>query len=148
MPPREPKCKDGDRKHRFERNIPTSDDGRGRQCSFPERPRHVLPHNEKIPFVSLRRPVCECRGAVWGFARPGQDFSMSFAAWLTVNTWLTFPEAPALHVLWHDGKGKERQSWRARSALVGAAETFSAEPWRNERWRTAAPVTEALAPLT
>ena len=28
---------------------------------------------------------------------------MSFAGWLTMNRWLTVPEAPAMHVLWHDG---------------------------------------------
>ena len=30
-------------------------------------------------------------------------FIMSFAGWLTMNRWLTVPEAPAMHVLWHDG---------------------------------------------
>ena len=47
--------------------------------------------------------VSECRGAVYGFARSGRDFIMSFAGWLIMNRWLSVPEAPALHVLWHDG---------------------------------------------
>ena len=28
---------------------------------------------------------------------------MSFAGRLIMNRWLTGPEAPALHLLWHDG---------------------------------------------
>ena len=65
--------------------------------------RRVMPLEERALFDKLRRPVCECRGAVCGFARSGRDVILSFAGWLIINTWLTVPEAPALHVLWHDG---------------------------------------------
>ena len=64
-----------------------------------------MPPEEKAMFDKLRRPVCECRGAVYGFARSGRDFIMSFAVWLIMNRWLTVPEASAFHVLWHDGDG-------------------------------------------
>ena len=40
---------------------------------------------------------------MYGFAGSGRDFIMSFAGWLIMNRCLTVPEAPALHVLWHDG---------------------------------------------
>ena len=65
--------------------------------------RRVMAPEERAMFDKLRRPVCECRGAVYGFARSGRDFIMSFAGWLIMNRWLTDPEALALHVLWHDG---------------------------------------------
>ena len=70
---------------------------------IPECLRHVMSPEEKAMFDKLQRPVCECRGAVYGFARSGKDFIMSFAGWLIMNKWLTVPEALALHVLWHDG---------------------------------------------
>ena len=83
---------------------------------------------------------------------------MSFAGWLIMNRWLTVPEAPALHVLWHDGddagaikrarKAREyvvSEERAGRNVLVRAAETFSAEPWREEWWKTAESVTDALA---
>ena len=70
---------------------------------------------------------------------------MSFAGWLIMNRWLTIPEAPALHVLWHDGddagaikraiKAREyvvAEERAGRNVLVRAAETFSTEPWRAE----------------
>ena len=63
----------------------------------------VMLLEERAMFDKLRRPVCECRGAMYGFARSGRDFIMSFAGWLIMNRWLTVPEAPALHVLWRDG---------------------------------------------
>ena len=69
---------------------------------IPECLRRVMPPEEKALFDKLRRPVCQCKGAVYGFARSGRDFIMSFAGWLIMNRWLTVPEAPALHVLWHD----------------------------------------------
>ena len=69
---------------------------------IPDSLKHVMRPEEKALFDKLRRPVCECRGAVCGFARSGRDFIMSFASWLVMNRWLTVPEAPALHVLWHD----------------------------------------------
>ena len=55
---------------------------------------------------------------------------MSFAGWLIMNRWLTVPEAPSLHVLWHDGDdaGVIKRSIEARvcptSELVRATETF------------------------
>ena len=81
---------------------------------------------------------------------------MSFAGWLIMNRWLTVPEAPALHVLWHDGDGAIKRAVKAReyvvseervgrNVLVRAAETFSAEPWREAWWKTAESVTDALA---
>ena len=83
---------------------------------------------------------------------------MSFAGWLIMNRWLTVPEAPALTVLWHSGDeaGAIRRAVKAReyvvseeqvgrNVLMRAAETFSAEPWREEWWKTAEPVTDALA---
>ena len=113
---------------------------------------------ERAIFDKLRRPVCECRGAVYGFARPGRGFIMSFACWLIMNRWLTVPEAPAFHVLWHVGndavaikravKAREyvvSEEQVGRSVLVRAAETFSAEPWREGWWKTAESVTDALA---
>ena len=42
---------------------------------------------------------------------------MSFAGWLIMNRWLTVPEAPALHVLWHDG---DDASALRRAMNVGA----------------------------
>ena len=79
---------------------------------------------------------------------------MSFAGWLTMHRWLTIPEAPALHVLWHDGDdaGSTGRAIRAReyvvaeeragrNVLVRAAETLSAEPWRDEWWKTAESLT-------
>ena len=65
--------------------------------------------------------------------------------------WLTVPEATALHVLRHDGNDASALIKRAikareyvvaeeragRNVLVRAAETFSAEPWRDEWWKTA-----------
>ena len=109
--------------------------------------RRVMPPDEKALFNKLRLPVCQCKGAVYGFARSGRDFILSFAGWLIMNRWPTVPEAPALHVLWHDGddagtikraiKAREyvvAEEKAGRNVLVRAAETFSAEPWRNE-WR-------------
>ena len=82
--------------------------------------------------------MCQCKGAVCGFARSGLDFIMSFAGWLIMNRWLTVPEAPALHVLWHDGddagaikRAKKAREYvvaeekAGRNVLVRAAETFS-----------------------
>ena len=77
---------------------------------------------------------------------------MCFASWLIMNKWLTVPEAPALHVLWTDGedagaieratKARERA---ARNVLVRDAETFSAEPSRDDEWwKTAESGTDAL----
>ena len=54
--------------------------------------KHVVHPEERALFDKLRRPVCECRGAVSGFARSGRDFIMSFAGWLIMNRWLTVPE--------------------------------------------------------
>ena len=72
-------------------------------------------------------------------ARSGRDFIMSFAGWLIMKRWLTVPEAPALHVLWHDGDdaGAIKRAAKAReyvvseervgrNVLVRVAETFSA----------------------
>ena len=116
-----------------------------------------MPPEEKALFDKLRRPVCQCKGAVYGFARSGRDLIMTFAGWLIMNRWLTNPEAPALHVLWHDGDdaGAIKRAMKAReyvaaeeragrNVLVRAAEKFSAEPWRAEWWRTAESVTDAL----
>ena len=124
---------------------------------IPECLRRVMPPEEKALFDKLRRPVCQCKGAVCGFAGSGRDFIMSFAGWLIMNRWLTVPEAPALHVLWLDGDdaGAIKRAIKAgeyvvaeeragRNVLVSAAETFSAEPWRAEWWRTAESVTDAL----
>ena len=61
----------------------------------------MTPQEETAVFDKLRRPVRECGGAVYGFARSGRDFIMSFAGWLVMNIWLAVPAAPALHVLWH-----------------------------------------------
>ena len=61
-------------------------------CSFEERAK----------FERLRRPVCICKRAVYGSARSGKDFTVSFAGWLIMDT---VPEGPALHVLWHDDGG-------------------------------------------
>ena len=52
---------------------------------IPECVRRVMPQEEKAMFDKLRRPACECRGAVFGFERSGRDFIMSFAFWLTMN---------------------------------------------------------------
>ena len=68
---------------------------------IPECLRRLMPPEEKAMFDKVRRPVCECTRVVNGFARSGRDFIMSFAGWLIMNRWLTVPEAPALHVLWH-----------------------------------------------
>ena len=124
---------------------------------IPEWLRRVMPPEEKALFDKLRRPVCQCKGAVYGSAWSGRDFIMSFAGWLIMNRWLTVPGAPALHVLWHDGddagaikraiKAREHvvaEERARRNVLVRAAETFSAEPWRAEWWRTAESVTDAL----
>ena len=75
-----------------------------------------------------------------------------------MNRWLTVPEASTLHVLWHDGDeaGAIKRAIKAReyavseervgrNLLVRAAETFSAESWREEWWKTAESVTDALA---
>ena len=124
---------------------------------IPECLRRVMPPEEKAKFGKLRCTVCECRGAVYGFARSGRDFVMSFASWLIMKRWLTVPEAPALHVLWYDGDDagaieraiKAREYFVAeeragRNVRVRAAETFSAEPWRDEWWKTEESVTDAL----
>ena len=89
--------------------------------------------------------VCERRRAVYGFARSGRYFIMSFADWLIMNKWLTVPEVPASQVLWHDGddagaikrtiKAREyvvSEERAGRNVLVMSAETFSAEPLREE----------------
>ena len=112
--------------------------------------KQVMLPEERALFDKLRRPVCECRGAVYGFPRSGRDFIMSVAGWLIMNRWLTVPEALALHVLWHDGgdAGAIKRTMKAREyivseervgrdVLVRVAEPFSAEPWREEWWKTA-----------
>ena len=124
---------------------------------IPECLRRVMPPDEKALSDKLRHPVCQCKGAVYGFAWSGRDFIMSFAGWLIMNRCLTVPEAPALHVLWHDGDdaGAIKRAIKARkyvvaeeragrNVLVWAAETFSAEPRRAEWWRTAESVKDAL----
>ena len=68
------------------------------------------------------------------------------------------PEVLALHVLWHDrdDAGSIKRAIKAReyvvseeragrNVLVRAAETFSAEPWREGWWKRAQSVTDALA---
>ena len=125
---------------------------------IPDCLKHVMLPEKRALFDKLRRPVCECRGAMYGFARSGRDFITSFAGWLIMNRWLTVPEAPALHVLRHDGDdaGAIKRAVKAReyvvsegrvgrNVLVRAAETFQAEPWREEWWKTAESVTDALA---
>lgn len=125
---------------------------------IPEVLRRALPAAERALFDALRQPVCECSGAIYGFARAGRDFIMSFAGWLIINWWLTEPEAPALHVLWHDGddagalrraiKTKEyidAEVRAGRNAVVKAAENFSAEPWLCDDGRMPEPVADQLA---
>ena len=51
-------------------------------------------------FDKLGRPVCECRGAVYGFARSGRDFTMSFAGWSIMNQWLTVPGVACVVARW------------------------------------------------
>ena len=63
----------------------------------------VMPPEERAMFDKLRRQVCKCRGAVYGFVRSGRDFIMSFAGWLIMNRWLTVAEVQALHAPRHDG---------------------------------------------
>ena len=150
----------GDRKHGFDCSSPTS--GAGRQHQTLHHDSRVLekcePPENRAMFDKLRRSACECRGAVYGFARSGRDFVTSFAGWLIKNKWLTVPEDPGLHVLWHDGddagaikraiKARENvvsEERAGRNVLVSAAETCSAEPWREEWWKTAESVTDALA---
>ena len=102
-------------------------------------------------FDKLRRPVRECRGAVYGVDRSGRDFIMSFAGWLIMNRWLTVPEAPAFgdcdgaikRAVTREYVGSDERV--GRNVLVRAAETFSAEPWREECRKTAESVTDALA---
>ena len=48
---------------------------------IPECLRRVLPHEVRTSFDKLRRPECECKGAVYGFARSGRNFIMNFAGW-------------------------------------------------------------------
>ena len=86
---------------------------------IPECLRRVMPPEDKAMF-DKRRSVCECRGALYGLARSGRGFIMSFAGWLIMNRWLTVPEAPALHVLWHDGvdAGATKRAIRAREYVV------------------------------
>ena len=87
--------------------------------------RRVMPREERAMFDKLRRPVCECRGAVYGFARSGRDFIMSFAGWLIMSRWLTVPETPALHVLWCDqtyNKGQRMRRDRGASWTKRACE--------------------------
>ena len=45
---------------------------------------------------------------------------MIFAGWLVKNTWLTVPEAPVLHVLWHDGDdaGAIRHTIKAKEKVM------------------------------
>ena len=66
---------------------------------IPECLRRVMPPEEKAMFDKLRRPVCERRGAVYGFARSGKDFIMNFAGWLIMNRWPTDPEAGLARVV-------------------------------------------------
>ena len=52
---------------------------------------------------------------------------MSFAGWFIMNGWLTVPEAPALHVLWHDGydiRCVRGASWTKRARKVGFGQEF------------------------
>ena len=72
---------------------------------------------ERAMFDKLRRPLCECRGAVYGFARSGRDFILSFAGWLIMNKWLTVPEAP-----WQDGDdaGAIKHAIKAKAYVVFA----------------------------
>ena len=83
----------------------------------------VMPPEVRAMFDKLRRPLRECMGAVYGFARSGRDFIMSFAGWLIMNRWLTVTEAPALHVLWHDGDGAgaTKRPIKAREYVVRGA---------------------------
>ena len=96
-----------------------------------------MPPEEKALFDKLRRPV-------YGFARSGRDFIMSFAGWLIMNRWLTVPEAPALHVLWHDGDdaGVRGASW-TKCAGEGGGDILCRTLARREWW-TAESVTDAL----
>ena len=52
---------------------------------IPECLRCVMPPEKKALFDKLRRPVCQCKVAVYGFARSGRDFIMSFAGCLIMN---------------------------------------------------------------
>ena len=89
---------------------------------IPECLRRVMPpkesEREREMFDKLRRPVCECRGAVYGFARSGRDFIMSFAGLLITNRWLTIPETPASHVLDGDDAGAIKLAMKAREHVV------------------------------
>ena len=80
------------------------------------------------------------------FARSRRDFVISSASWLVMNRWFIVLEAPALHVLWHDGDDTESQRvcrCVGRNELLTAAE--ATEPLRIDAWRTTETVTEALA---
>ena len=57
---------------------------------IPDCLKHVTLPEERALFDKLRRPVYECRGAVYYFARSGRDI-MSFAGWLIMNRWSRFP---------------------------------------------------------
>ena len=63
---------------------------------------------------------------------------MSFAGWF-MNRWLTVPGAPALHVLGHEGDdaGAIKRAMKATEYVVSL--------WREEWWKTAESVTDALA---
>ena len=63
---------------------------------IPECLRRVMAPEENAVFDKLRCPVCECRGAVYGFARSGRDFIVGFASRPIVKRWLAVREAPAL----------------------------------------------------
>ena len=88
---------------------------------IPECLRRVIPPEERAMLDKLRRPVCvSFSRAVYGFARSGRDFIMSFAGRLIMNMWLTVPETPALHVLWHDGDdaGTNKHATKAREYVL------------------------------
>ena len=103
--------------------------------TIPECLRRVMPPEEKALFDKLRRPVCQCKGAVYGFARSGRDFIMSFAGWLIMNRWLTVPEAPALHVLWHDG-GRcwcDQACDKGQRVCCGRRASWTKRAWESSR---------------
>ena len=90
--------------------------------------------------------MCECRGAVYGFARSGRHFITSFARWFADHEQVAYGlRSFGVPCLWHDGDdaGAIKRATQAReyvvfeeragrNVLVRSAETFSAEPWREE----------------
>ena len=117
---------------------------------IPDRLKHVMHPEERALFDKLRRPLCECRGAVYGFATSGRDFIR--VRWLVDHEPMPHGPRSSGTAGWCDPARSESQrircvrgaSWTKRAG-EGGGDILGRTLARRVVWKTAESVTDALA---